>query len=150
MTFLVRDARGVLRPATVAGIYPDGSIAIQLVPPPGPVVAIPKAMVDKANRKPSDWRTQHGIAYATPNRGHERALVHLVQGLHEYARAHCARYESDVGGDGVLGPAFLDIARGVIALLNGESGRLDCGTLDSEIRDLLARSGFPAHKVEGL
>lgn len=66
----------------------------------------------------------------------------MVQGAATYADAHAKRYESKIGDDGVLGPAWCDILRGVLTLLNGEMGRLDGGTVDGLIRDMLQAEGF--------
>lgn len=46
-----------------------------------------------------------------------------------------------IGEDYVLGPEWATIGRALLALLNGETGRLDCGTLDGIIRDTLRAEG---------
>ena len=60
----------------------------------------------------------------------------------EYADAHKARYESPIGEDYVLGPAWLEWAKALRTMLNGETGNLDCGTLDAAIMKALAENGF--------
>lgn len=94
---------------------------------------------------PHKWRLEHQEAVRLPKRGFEGAIVDTLKSLAEYADAHRDRYESEVGEDGVLGDHFEEIARGLIGLLNGETGRLDCGTLDRAIRQLCR-----AAKVEGI
>lgn len=69
-------------------------------------------------------------------------IVRAVQAWIEYAEAHKARYESDIGGDYVLGPAWEQWGRALRTLLNGETGDLDCGTLDSIILHNLVEQGF--------
>ena len=59
-----------------------------------------------------------------------------------YASAHELRYESPIGEDYVLGPAWADWGRSLRALLNGETGDLDCGTLDTILVDNLIEQGF--------
>jgi hypothetical protein len=44
--------------------------------------------------------------------------------------------------DGFLGPAFVEIARSLLVLLNGELGRFDGGTLDALVRAIAAENGF--------
>lgn len=61
----------------------------------------------------------------------ERAVSMLVTALGSYADAHRELYGSPVSDDGVIGEAHADAARAARALLNGETGRLDCGTLDA-------------------
>lgn len=88
---------------------------------------------------------EHRQAVARTRAGFESAVMELLRALAEYADAHRDRYESEVGEDGVLGDHFEEIARGLLGLLNGETGRLDCGTLDGAIRKLCK-----AAKVEGI
>jgi hypothetical protein len=59
-----------------------------------------------------------------------------------YADAHAERFESSIGDDYVLGPIWERMGRTIGELLNGETGRLDCGTIDGMIRDVLERNGF--------
>src|SRR5690349_3641568 len=61
----------------------------------------------------------------------EEAIGEMVRGLALYADAHQQMYQSQVGEDCVLGPEWTQILDGIRGLLNGESGNLDCGSLDS-------------------
>lgn len=81
------------------------------------------------------WKARHLAAMQTSAPGSERAISLMLQGLVLYAKAHQDRFESAIGEDGVLGPCWEDMARGLIGLLNGDCGRLDCGTIDGIIRD---------------
>jgi hypothetical protein len=65
----------------------------------------------------------------------------MCQALEEYAFCHLTTYGSPIGDDGVLGKEWEHIARAVIGLLNGDCGRLDCGTIDAAIRDLGKAAG---------
>ena len=83
----------------------------------------------------------HCAAAYSPRRGFETAIVKLVEALREYATAHFQAYESPIGDDGVLGEEWEQIARGTLGLLNGEAGRLDCGSVDRHVRDLASEAG---------
>ncbi len=83
----------------------------------------------------------HTRALANPRNGFEMAIAALFLGLNEYAEAHRDQYHSPVGDDGVLGEHWQAIASGLIGLLNGDTGRLDCGTLDGAIRSLATAHG---------
>jgi len=87
------------------------------------------------------WIDMHARALSVP-RGPETPIVGFRNALHRYAEYHKDRYETPIGADGVLGPAFLDMAKAFIRLLDGETGRLDCGTLWGETDELLKRHGF--------
>jgi len=95
------------------------------------------------------WQERHEAALAAPE-GPERPLVALWQAVGQYAEAYEARYGSPIGKDGVLGPNWLAILDGFVGLLNGESGRLDCGSLDHEARELARRHGFSESEVDEL
>lgn len=84
----------------------------------------------------------HNTAMSQPRHGFEEALVNLIRGVHQYADAHKQAYKSSIGEDGVLGDAWRDVAKGILTLLNGDAGRLDCGTIDREIRRLASDNGF--------
>jgi hypothetical protein len=84
---------------------------------------------------------RHEQAMRIPMRGHEGAIVTLLEGLKKYAKAHEDRFGSPISEDYILGPALESIAEGVRTLLNGETGRLDCGTLDTMLAEYLAKDG---------
>lgn len=89
-----------------------------------------------------NWQSRHNNAVQHPANNHERALIEMLLGWQRYAHYHAQRFESSIGNDGVLGPAWEEIGRGIRSLLNGEAGRLDCGTLDAFILDTLTESGI--------
>lgn len=91
----------------------------------------------------NDYKARHAAAMSDPKPGFEHALVCLMHGLSEYADAHRRAYESAIGDDGVLGEHWRDIVASVVGLLNGEAGRLDCGTLDGQLRRLAEDNGAP-------
>lgn len=73
------------------------------------------------------------------NRMYEIAFTQMINGLKLYAQAHQAEYDSPIGEDYVLGDEWETIARGIIGLLNGETGKLDPGEIDGTIRRFAKR-----------
>jgi predicted RNA methylase len=105
---------------------------VEVEPPP-----VDMARIDRAVRE------HHDEAMRNPAPGFEHAVVTLYRGLAEYADANQKRYGDKIGDDGVLGEYWHCLGESVIGLLNGETGRLDCGTLDRQIRDLIETGGTP-------
>jgi hypothetical protein len=89
---------------------------------------------------PGYW-DRHLDAIARP-RGPERPISGMLHAWLLYADSHQERYGSGIGQDGVLGPEWAAIGRALRGLLNGECGRLDCGTVDGIILDTLKAEGF--------
>lgn len=87
------------------------------------------------------WKTRHQRAIFDPKE-FEQPIITMLHGWLIYAERHQKQYESPIGDDGVLGVEWAHIGRGILGLLNGDCGRLDCGTLDTIIRDNLAEQGF--------
>lgn len=88
------------------------------------------------------YLARHHQAIQNP-RGIERAIVALRAGLLEYGLQYGDRYDGcAIGDDCILGDAWFDLARAYLTLLNGECGRLDCGTLDGEVRRWATKFGF--------
>ena len=90
---------------------------------------------------PNGWHERHRDAVIAPASDKEMPLVFMLRGWAEYADQHARRYESKIGDDGVLGPAWESIGDAMRGLLNGETGRLDCGTLDGFILDTMRANG---------
>lgn len=91
----------------------------------------------------------HANAMAEPQPGFESAIVFMLKGWAEYADAHAIRYEGDpIGTDGVLGEHWEAIGKGILGLLNGETGRLDCGTIDGVVRKIGALNGAEGEDYE--
>lgn len=65
----------------------------------------------------------------------------MIKGWAKYAEDHRARFESPIGQDGVLGDYWESIGDALRGLLNGDCGRLDCGTLDGFILRTMAGNG---------
>lgn len=82
-------------------------------------------------------RASHQAALRSPRPGHETAIVRLRAGIRYYCAAHERQFDRPVGSDYVLGPVVLEMIECYRSLLlNGETGRLDCGALDAEMLQL--------------
>jgi hypothetical protein len=88
------------------------------------------------------WYQSHCKALNHPRVGFETALVSMLQGWLHYADTHGAHFGSTIGADGVLGEHWAAIGQGLRGLLNGETGRLDCGCLDSILGETLESEGI--------
>lgn len=112
----------------------------------------PSMRADRAKPNTGGWQDRHDSAVWTneapelPNT-FEHAIVCGVESWAEYATCHLARYESPIGQDHILGPMWRDWGLALRGLLNGETGRLDCGTLDGFILATLEANGV---ETEGL
>jgi hypothetical protein len=93
------------------------------------------------------WMEQHLRAILSPQ-GFEVPIVGLINSLKTYMLEHESCYGSFIAEDYVLGPQFLKAAKAVRELLNGETGRLDCGEMDSTIRRMLYAAGFSEDEVD--
>lgn len=108
----------------------------QIVEFPGGAAVLPRQSASQQHL------IKHHEAMLRP-RGIEAPIVSLRSGLLQYAMEYAERFEGcELGHDGVIGAAWLEMARGYLGLLNCETGRLDCGTLDGEIRRWAVRFGF--------
>jgi hypothetical protein len=95
------------------------------------------------------WTVRHNQALSGPFANpHERAIVGLLRGWLDYRNACIYAYEAGPGSDGVLGEPWADIGVSIIKLLNGETGRLDCGTIDGAVRRILKAEGFERQAEE--
>lgn len=77
-------------------------------------------------------------------------LPMMIRGAATYADAYASRYGSPIGEDGVLGEAWLQIASGILQLLNGETGMLDAGATDGLLRDMVRAAGFSGEEAQDL
>ena len=71
-----------------------------------------------------------------------QSILTMLAGLTQYCIAYKAAFNSEVGTDYVLGPAVLDIAKGLRMLLNGPTGSADCGKIDAMILAMLRSADF--------
>lgn len=69
-------------------------------------------------------------------------LAGMISAWEHMATLHNEAYGDFIGEDYVLGEPWRDIGLAIIELLNGETGRLDCGTIDREVRECLRDNGF--------
>lgn len=92
-------------------------------------------------RADAHYRRQHEEAMRSPKPGFEHAIVMMYRAMAEYADAHAVTYDCPISEDGVIGDAWADLGKALIYLLDGQTGRLDCGTLCSAIHRLVEAGG---------
>ena len=97
-------------------------------------------MLQSCNDSAQHWKVKHGRHFSAHN-----PLASMILSLARYADDHEKRFESSIGEDGFLGPAWESMVRNMLTLLNGELNGLDGGTLDKLLRDMLANEGFEAN-----
>ena|SRR5690348_2703764 len=99
------------------------------------------------------WRWKAGHNDAVTSAPHTRgssfdgALVNMLKGWYDYAALHEDRFEAKVAEDYVLGPQWFAVGTALLVLLNGDTGRLDAGTVDRFIRDTMVKAGYTAEQA---
>jgi hypothetical protein len=78
------------------------------------------------------------------------SILIMLESLKTYAQCHREAYESPIGEDYVMGEYWKQMASGLIGLLNGETGTLDCGHIDGAIRKLARANGFSEQEIDSL
>jgi hypothetical protein len=66
----------------------------------------------------------------------------ILKNLAVYADSHHQQYGSRLADDYILGVSWRRCLSGVRELLNGETGRLDCGDVDRAILAMYTAAGF--------
>lgn len=97
-----------------------------------------------SHRYPSSANARtHNDAVANPH-GVEKAILGILTSIHDYCRSY--RYRCDyqnVGDDSILGDEGIKpMLKAVQVLLNGPTGRLDCGTIDTVLFDIARENGI--------
>lgn len=72
----------------------------------------------------------------------EQAITSMAKGWALYAETHALRFGDKISEDYILGAEWLKAGKAIRALLNGETGRLDCGTVDGFILAAVETAGF--------
>lgn len=107
----------------------------------------PTMLADRKMPNTGGWQDRHDEAikhraiFQNKHYAMETPMVDMLRGWAEYAEDHKARYETPVGDDGVLGAYWESMGDALRGLLNGETGRLDCGTLDGFILNTMKFHG---------
>jgi hypothetical protein len=78
------------------------------------------------------WQRRHNQAAWT------HPVASLMKEWQRYAVDHHIRYDSRIGDDYVLGPAWEGMAVHLRDMLNGDLGGMDAGTCDQFILDVLS------------
>ncbi len=72
----------------------------------------------------------------------DSAIGLMLRALAAYADDHLKRFESPIADDYILGADWRRSLSAVRALLNGDTGRLDCGDVDRAILAMFKAAGF--------
>lgn len=86
--------------------------------------------------------TQHEAALLGKTNAHGRALVKMIEGWADYARAFARAYDSSISSDGVIGEYWTQVGFAIKRLLDGETGGFDCGSLAHNITETIRAEGF--------
>lgn len=87
------------------------------------------------------WQERHLRACESPATSSERAIVSLCDGVTEYLSGQDPD-DDGVWLDYVLSPGVGSILVGIRALLNGDLGRLDAGTVDTFLMRVAEQIGW--------
>ena len=91
------------------------------------------------------WVVPHVDAWAqrsgNPRELAAGAVAAAVTAWARYADAHYALYDNRIGDDAVIGEGWKSWGKSLLGLLNGETGKLDCGTVDKMIREIAELNG---------
>lgn len=71
-------------------------------------------------------------------------IIRMLEALASYADIHHRAYNSPIGQDGFIAGPWCEALAAVRAMLNCETNRLDCGTVDAAILAMLEPAGFQA------
>lgn len=89
----------------------------------------------------NQWGKRHAAAWNLP-RGNEVGIVNLIRAIGRYADLHENGYHSRIGDDSFGAPIWIEMIRSARQLLNFDIGRLDGGTLDSLLCNMLKLEGY--------
>jgi hypothetical protein len=80
----------------------------------------------------------------------ERGILAMLAGWLDYADEYRDTNGDSVADDGYLGSEWIDIGKAIRSLLNGDTGHLDCGSLDSVICDTFEAEGINPDTYEAI
>ena len=86
--------------------------------------------------KPVSMQVRLHLRACNDPQGVEMPLLAIVVGAQQYAEEYELELGCKIGDDFVLGPHWAEVLSNFIGLLNGPTGRLDCGILDTQARTL--------------
>lgn len=81
---------------------------------------------------------------------HESSLETMFSAWASYAGTHKRMYDTDLAEDYVLGPQWVEMGRCLIGLLNGVTGKIDCGNFDRNVRKVALAAGFDQATVDNM
>ena len=93
--------------------------------------------------------SQHMAAVSgRKDNAHGRALIQMLKGWEDYAKAYHARYDDPEAKDEanqldhVIGPYWANVGLAIKRLLDGDTGGLDCGSIARNITEAIEAEGF--------
>jgi hypothetical protein len=99
-------------------------------------------LADRSTPNTGEWQDRHDSAViGAQHKPFESPVVNLLKEWAQYAEDHRKRYEAPIGEDGVMGQYWTDLGHAIRHLLDGETGRLDCGTLFHFIYETMRENG---------
>lgn len=101
----------------------------------------------EGTRIPKWHYDQHNMAVSNP-KGIELGIVGMIAALEHYASEYRKETGVLVGEDGYTDTLFLDILNGIKGLLNCETGRLDCGKIDTYLTNLAGQNGITQKQLD--
>ena len=93
-------------------------------------------------RTAADKQRKHQWSWDHPYPGFEFSLRCMVEGAVTYAATYAMRYQVPISRDAILGDEWLKIVQGLIVLLDGDTGRYHCPTIDGLLRATAEQAGF--------
>ena len=94
------------------------------------------------------WQDRHRDAWFHPRKGAEVRIVRLIESLSLYAESHEYADDGGIGSDVYCGEYWLDMMRAARKLLSADIGRLDGGTLDGLLFDMVEAAGFTREDLD--
>lgn len=116
--------------------------------PPSLIMYESVAHCEKLGSEGQEWARRHLMAWefgnASADHGPKRTEAIIRDQIIAWARygeQHRMVYRQDIGKDGVLGIGFKAIGQAIRILLQGQTGRLDQGTLDKLVLNIAESCG---------
>ena len=101
----------------------------------------------------NDWKIQHNAALVAP-RSEGENIIGLLFGGAQLLYAGYYTAQQEYGNDAVLSEglghiadALASVATATLVLLNGEHGRIDAGTIDTALRNMVEGVGLSPDSI---
>lgn len=88
--------------------------------------------IAEANKLPAGTVSEHAHKYGMEN---AEPLIVIMDALHKYADAHEKRFDGKLAEDYVLGPLWLESAKAIRGLLNGNGAIANLKDISTDTKD---------------